>query len=280
MTPYYQDLCISRWHLDELSSAIDQYESILGDYVNSAGLEVSEVYPEIILRTVCRSIRTLRGILAVSACGLPDEAMALARELYEHFVVLYYLDIHKNDENFQDMISDYFLDYLLQWYKSRKYQLEALGDSSVLDEINSEFSNIKSHAHRKLTGSFWWSGFSTLNTLVSENIKRSSKQYHKFLYELHLLYKRACLSIHHSCSGNMIQLGVSSDFYGIDNRPTSDGLSTPLYFATASFIYVAGTCGAAYGLDVSSSIDKLNELAIFYHLSDDYSGSRESDTTL
>ena len=158
--------------------------------------------------------------------------------------------------------------------------MEALGDSSGLDEINSEFSNIKSHAHRKLTGSFWWSGFSTLNNLVSENIKRSSKQYNNFLYELHLLYKRACLSIHHSCSGNMIQLGVSSDFYGIDNRPTSDGLSTPLYFATASFIYVAGTCGAAYGLDVSSSIDKLNELATFYHLSDDYSGSRESDTTL
>ena len=81
---------------------------------------------------------------------------------------------------------------------------------------------------------------------------------------LHLIYKRACVSLHAGSLGNAIRLGTDPSFVGVDNTAKMHGHELPLYFATHSFIPVVGVTCRELHLDGSNLLKELNDLAIFY----------------
>ena len=80
---------------------------------------------------------------------------------------------------------------------------------------------------------------------------------------MHLIYKRACLSLHASCMGNRIRLG--SDCTGIDMGPWERGQENALFLATASLVYIVSVTYQLLNIDGTDVNKSLNELTIYYH---------------
>lgn len=267
MIPAYYDLCISKWRLEDLSNVIDQFETLLKEDVDKEVLVVGQTYKEIVLRTSCKAIRTFREIVVLCACGFPEGAMALSRGMYEHFSILYYLSRHKESDRFQQMLEDYYLDERVQWDKVLGQEVSYTSNEAELQNDSFGKPKTREKSHRRANRSYWWSGKNSFDEIVRDNLSHTDNDFKKFQQELHLLYKWACVLLHHNCLGNSIKFGTEPDFYGIDNRPTVEDIGIPLSFATMSFIYIAGACSEQFNADYFDINRKLNDLAIFYHRS-------------
>ena len=79
---------------------------------------------------------------------------------------------------------------------------------------------------------------------------------------MHLMYKRACLSLHASCMGNRIRLG--SDCAGIDMGPWEKGQENALFLSAASLIYIISVTYQELGIDGREINESLHELTKYY----------------
>lgn len=70
--------------------------------------------------------------------------------------------------------------------------------------------------------------------------------------------------MHASCLGNILRLGVDSNYIGIDNSPKTNGHELPLYLATCAFILIVSITCKELQLDDKYMNKELNELAAFY----------------
>ena len=60
----------------------------------------------------------MREIIHLSAFGYPDGALSLARNIYEHVIILAFFENHKSDNDFGNYVDDYYVDYDIQRNKA------------------------------------------------------------------------------------------------------------------------------------------------------------------
>lgn len=265
--------CTSKWKLEELFSIIYEFDSSIAERVHHK-LKESDDYLNLLVRLSGKTIVTFRELIVLSQNGYPDGALSLARNLYEQFVTIMFLDKHRDSSEFNEYIEDYYLDYELQRIKALEYEAKyCIIDEQKVDELYNQQRSIEGKRHHKKSGGFWWTGKSTFHNVVMDNMDNTADdQFKRFLAQLHLLYKRASLTIHANCMGNHIRLGLSPAFDGVDTSPQTDGHALLLYFATNSFIGITGVVCKEFGIDSGGMLKRLNDLAIFYQnlLSDNH----------
>lgn len=261
-----QTNCSLDWKLNVLDKIIDSMEDEIELAITQKQILTDRNYANIILRIAGKSVVNMREIICLSTYGYPDGALSIARNLYEQVIILAFFENHKNDKDFNNYIEDYYTDYDIQRNKALQYKAEnCLQDSQTQSALKAELKQLKKAAHHSVFGDYWWSGNSKFAQLVKIAIASVPEEKgQKFLHELHLVYKRACMSIHSNCIGNTLRLGINPDFVGIDTSPTTKGHSLPLWFATTSFDYIMGVTYTLLGLDYQKNCQDLNNLVLFF----------------
>lgn len=251
------------WRLEELHAVVDEFESSVMCAVNESDIKVANDYKNFILRTVGKSIVTMKEVIILSANGYPDGALSLARNLYEQCITVAFLDLHKQDEDYENIISDYFLDYDLERYKNLKYIYEG---SKKADEYQQKRKEVEDNARHPVRGKYWWTGKAFFNDLVQEiKQKAGDSESQGLWHRLHVFYKRACLGLHANCFGNINRLGTHDGFAGIDTSPQQKDHGLPLCFAVASFSYIVAATCLVFAIDYKTMYKKkLNNLEDFY----------------
>ena len=113
----YTTPVITKWRLDEFLNTIDEFENLLADKVQDKDFE-SNSYEMALLHISGKSIVTTREVLTLCAHGYPDGALSLARNLYEQMITIAFFESRKNQQDFQDYVDDYYLNYEYQRNKS------------------------------------------------------------------------------------------------------------------------------------------------------------------
>ena len=90
-----QTSCSLQWRLDELEKIIDSMENEIEATITQQQIQTDHDYTNIILRTAGKSIVSMREIIHLSAFGYPDGALSLARNIYEHVIILAFFENHK-----------------------------------------------------------------------------------------------------------------------------------------------------------------------------------------
>lgn len=258
--------CTKLWKLDELSLIVDSIESYVLDAMQAQHIKTGNNYLNILLFAFGKSITTMREIVCLSTFGFPEGALSLARNMYEQFIVVSFFEKHRQDSDFQNYVDDYYLDYNIQRNKALRYEATHFSNSAELKKIESETITARNASHREITRQdFWWTGKGTFANVV-EDVQNSETDsaIKTFLARLHFAYKRACASIHASCLGNVLRLGVDSNYIGIDNSPKTNGHELPLYLATCAFILIVSITCKELQLDDKYMNKELNDLAAFY----------------
>lgn len=233
--------CIYHWRINELKAIIDSIEDDIAAAIQKTQIKTSNNYINIILRMTGKAIVGAREIMALSAYGYPDGALSLARNLYEQFIILLFFEHHQDDTHFNNYLEDYDLDYDIQRINALKYESEnCIDDDEQLKNLTNELNEVKKKAHHLTKrGTYWWANQGSFSDLVSSLTKLiSEREWRVFIYQLHMAYKRACVSLHANCMGNMLRLGTDPEFAGIDTSPSSKGQALPLWLSTSVLIYI------------------------------------------
>lgn len=259
-------ICTEKWRLHDLTTILDAIEDEVAGAISEKQIRTANDYMNIVLRIAGKSFVGIREITYLSACGYPDGALSLARNLYEHVIILAFFENHQMDDDFINYVEDYHTDYDIQRIKAWIYDCKYCSQNPVeLQKLNDELNQIKKDTHREVKRDYWWSGNHTFNDLVTSAINSVADiRVKHFLHMLHLAYKRACVSIHSSCIGNTLRLGAELDFAGIDTSPTSNGHALPLWLSTVSFMYIMGVTYNKLELPYDFNYRKLDELAKFF----------------
>lgn len=258
--------CVEKWKLNELSEIVGQFDEKLADSVNAQKIVRERNYKNIVLDTAGKSIVTMREVICLCANGYPDGALALARNLYEQFVILSFLEMHSSDVDFQNYIEDYFRDAIIINCKALKYEADFFENKLEIKNLNEKVENEKEAAHKKVRGQYWWTGKAKFQDVV-ESIGQvdSRPEIKRLLARLQFVYKRACLSLHASCLGNSMRIGTENELQCIDTRERDNGQELPLYFAIMSFIMVVKVTCREFYITENSIINELGVLASFYY---------------
>ena len=254
-----------KWKLKELSILVDEIENDVSDFVSIHQIKTEQDYINLTLQILGKCIRTLREIISLSSFGYPDGALSLSRNIYEQLILISFFETISLLPDFQEYIDDYYLDYDYQANKCLQLENRYFTlDKSKQQRINQDKNRILSQAHYKPKGLYWWARKSSFKDLIDHVKSNQDASLTPLLNELHLEYKRACLSLHSNCFGNIVRLGFKSETNIIDNSPTINGHGLPLWIATASFIMVVGISSKVLGLDYQKYKQVLNDTAFFY----------------
>lgn len=261
------DNIVAKWKLNELESVINEFDRKICDKVNGLKLKFSYDYKSLLFFMSGKSIITMKEILCLVQCGYPEGALSLARNLYEQFVVAEFFHAHKTDGNFQDYIDDFFADYEIQRNKLLVFSTEYVeNDITKKQQVEQDIATIRTNAHSKKKSTYWWADKGTFSDMAIDLIKhQTDPDFKKFLAMYHVIYKRACLSLHVSCAGNILRLGDNPKFCGIDNRPRENGHSVPFLLGVYSFLYVSAVVCEEFGIDFPEWKQRLNDLLVYYN---------------
>lgn len=253
---------IAKWKLDNFMDIIDQFENSLAEKTHHK-MCVSNNYQTILIHIAGKSILTTREILTLCAHGYPDGALSLARNLYEQMMIVAFFEMHKNDDNFQEYVDDYFLSYEVHRNKCLRDITKYI--STTDDVLDNKYEELKKRTDRKIKGDYWWAHCNSFSDLMDCVIReQTDEKIHQFLGVHYARYKRACLSLHSSCIGNSNRIGNNVGFEVVDTSPSECGQSTPLVFATVSLISIIGFLCNNFQIDSAKYLKPLNELALFY----------------
>ena len=161
---------------------------------------------------------------------------------------------------------NYFIDYDIQRYRALEYESQyCREDIECLKQDQSKLKRLKELANHQGKSGYWWTGKGSFRGVADEILKNENDPViKKFLANLHLIYKRACLNVHACCFGNINRLGTPSGFVGVDTSPQLNGHELALYLATSSFIMVVGVTCREFKLDYEKFKENLNHLMLFY----------------
>lgn len=256
---------ILNWRLQELNTVIDEVENVFADRVHKKET-IAVNYKNILYPSMGKCITSFREIICLVMFGYPDGALSLSRNLYEQFITIFFLENHRQDDDFDDIIKDYFYNYRIQQYKALKYEaMHCVQNSKLVSFYESKIRQIKKVAHHKIIGDYWWTGKDNFGTIVKDIQNNTAEPFIKSeLAYLHLIYKRACASIHANCFGNNVRLGVDSKYRGVDTSPQSNGHGVALYLSIFSFLIVAGTAFTEFDLEFDAYEEKIKELIVYY----------------
>ncbi len=259
----YVTPAVTKWQLDEFMGVVDEFEDELADTVGDK-ITTGYNYHTILVHIAGKVLLTTRELLNLCALGYPDGALSLARNLYEQMVIVSFFEGHKKNADFQKYIDDFFLSYPLQRNKMLRACEKYFPEEEKYDLLE-EYVEIKKQAHRDANGDYWWTGYGSFARLAESIIDNApDESLRRFLGKQYITYKRACLSLHAGCMGNVIRIGSNVNYGKIDTSPTVYGQSTPLGYAAASLIMIIGTLCIEFKIDHEKYMKKLDHLAIIY----------------
>ncbi|MCI9557952.1 MAG: hypothetical protein HFG52_01690 [Lachnospiraceae bacterium] len=257
---------IEKWKLNELVQVIDEFDSAICDKANESKLKFFHDYKSLLFFMAGKSVVTTKEIICLVQCGYPEGALSLARNLYEQFVIAEFFHTHKADGNFQDYIDDFFADYEIQQNKLLAFSAEYVeNDIAAKQQAVRRTTEIRANAHSQKKSPYWWADKGTFSDMAMDLIKRQTNpDLKKFTAMHHMMYQRACVSLHASCAGNMLRLGDDPEFCGVDNRPRKNGHSIPLLLGVYSLLGVTHIVCEEFGIDSTDWKLRLNDLLIYY----------------
>lgn len=255
----------SRWKLTELASIIGDFETAFCNKIQGQ-MKLENNYQNILFWIAGKSIVTLREIICLSQYGYPDGVLTLARNIYEQFITIVFFELHFESEDFNQYVSDYFLDYAKRRNSGLQFELDHHGlPQNERDQLVQRKEAVKNNAHHSLRGNYWWTGKGSFENVVKYIIDEAKDSAIKnSISLLHLLYIRSSLSLHANSMGNMIRLGINPQYTGVDTSPQTDGFGYGLYLATSSFSVIVGSICKRFNLDYSLFEMKLKELCDYY----------------
>ena len=259
----YSTPAITKWQLDSFIEVVDAFED---EFASTVTLKtpVRNDYKTILMHIAGKALVTTREILTLCAHGYPDGALSLGRNLYEQMMIISYFETHKDSVNFQEDIDDFFLSYEVQRNKCLRDIDKYIPDGNISTH-NEEAERLKKRTKKRIKGDYWWTGFNTFSDLADNIIQANTdKAFRNFLGKHYATYKRACISLHAGCMGNMIRIGSDTGFAVIDTSPTLYGQSTSLIFAATSLVAIIGTLCSNFNIDHEKYLTVLNELLINY----------------
>lgn len=257
---------IAKWKLNEFDKLNNDFDEAIYTAIEDQKIKEGLDYTNILLDIAGKTIVTVREIICLTSNGFADGAMLLARTLYEHFIIVNFFEIHKNDSNFNHYVEDYYTDYYNSYNRYMKYTAKALGNTDLIKKINDSNEELKAKAHRKLGRDYWWSGknsFAELAESVGDYLSNNEKLRRLYI-RANVLYKQACFSVHSNCFGNMWRLQYRADNHVTDTRPSEDGHGFPLELTSISLIYITCTICKHLSIDYIYFHDGFNKLAAFY----------------
>lgn len=253
----------AKFRIVEVNSVLESIEQDISLALAKTKGQSKDNYNVILLYMMGKSLVSLREVLVLCSEGLPDGALALSRNIYEQFVILAYLNDKRDSEKFNEIIEKYEDDYTVQRARALKYEAEHLSKSKEkAKEYQDEIDRIKKKYGCKCKGEYWWSdvnGFKEMSDYVAEK----NPEMEIFIRLMHLIYKRACLTIHSSYMGNRIRLGNMEDGV-IDMGPWANGQESSLFLSVASMVFLTGITYRNLHIKSEEVVQKLNELAIYY----------------
>lgn len=254
---------IEKWQLDEFMSVIDEFEDAVADTVNHK-FYTGNSYQMILLHIIGKVLLTSREVLSLCALGYPDGALSLARNIYEQMVIVSFFELHRNDAEFQSYVDDFFLSYEMQ--RNKMLQVcETHFPEGEMENLRIEKEKIKTKTKRNIHKDYGWSGLDNFAHLAESIINHEQDEdWHRFLGTQYIRYKRACLSLHAGCMGNMMRIGHDTGYGKVDTSPTLYGQSTPLVYMASSLILIVGVSCREFELDSKKNLERLNRLAITY----------------
>lgn len=259
--------CIQKWKLNELSELVGRIEDDMAK--KTKGIKLGKDYSNIILRIMSSSVVCMREIMCLCACGYPDGAMARARLLCEHAVILEYFEIKRDKPNFKTIIENYHKNYEIQRLATCLFSARNVDcDKKALKEIEDELNKLKSQLQSYKEGNdYWWTdqkSFSEIFKLVT-NVNHSINGHNTFFTQMHADYQLACLQIHSSCLGNVWKIGRSKDITKIDTSPTLREHNIPLRFATRALSVIVYNAYLHFTMDYEQYKESFSELYVFYN---------------
>ena len=257
---------IKKWRLIDLVNIVDEFDDCLCEKINEDGVKYAHDYRNILFFMAGKSIVTMKEIMCLIQCGYPDGALSLARNIYEQFVLSAFFEIHKKDEDFQEYVDDFWLDYEIQRNKILKYEAEFVQmDLEEKNRIEQDIAKLRTSAHHTGKQDYWWADKKSFKEVVDEVISsQPDDAYKKYVAMNHLIYKRACMALHVSSAGNMLRLGNEPEFVGIDNRQHQNGHEVPLLLAAQSFLFVLATVCDEFEIDAHNWRERLIDLLNYY----------------
>ena len=253
------------WRLGEINDIIGQFQD---DFVEMVAkkLVIARDYKNILLRVVGKSMVTCSEILCLVTYGFPDGALSLARNLYEQSVALHFLELHRENDDFDEYVYDYFIDEDIQRLKGLLYDAQYYSqDKDEEERVKRNISILRKNAHHKGKNTFWWTGVSTLKDVAHKNMENTSNPiFSKYLAELHLVYMRSCLSLHANGYGNYLRLWVDNVNGEVNTAPQTNGHEISLYLAISSLIIIIGATCLEFNMDYTAYKNELNDLLLFY----------------
>lgn len=255
---------VNRWRLNILLDIVGKFEDEVSQVITAQNIVIAEDYRNILLRFAAKSIVSTQEICVLCDHGYPDGALGIARSLYEHYIFIAFFSSKRNDQNFNDYISDYFVDSELQVCKLAEIQKPQMTDMEI-DEIDARKKRAKASATRDTHSQYWWTGLTTFQSVVDYVHKQPIAQgADDLVIRLRALYKLACTVLHSNCFGNQLRLGLDADFVGIDTTPLTEGHEFALEFTATTLIFILGTVCEEFGFDHTPYTDLLNDLVLYY----------------
>ena len=253
----------TKWHLEEFMGLIDGFEEAVADKVHHKFV-TEKNYQMILLHILGKVLVTTREVLNLCALGYPEGALSLTRNVYEQSVIVFFFEEHRNDVDFQEYVDDFFLSYESQRNKCLQ-TCERLFPTGQKDQLDKEKENIKGREKRNIMTDYGWSGYDSFAKLAEGVINhQQDESLRHFLGKQYLLYKRACLSLHAGCMGNMIRLGRNTSYEVIDTSPSVYGQSLPLGYIASSLIPIVGILCKEFAVDGEKYLKQLNGLVQYY----------------
>ena len=256
----------TKYHVSELKQVLDSIEVLLSKEVLN-NLKPDKDYQNLLFYMLGKCLVNCREIVLLCANGLPEGALALARNVYEQYMTLGFFVLKRGEANFEDYVEDYFLDYDLKVNKAFRWEAEMITHSAAdFAAVDAGQTSINQRKHqKKVSGDYWWTGGSSFRDLVVAIIDHERDDSYKiFIAKLHVIYLRACAAVHAGIFGNVNRLGPEQGFVGIDNSAKIAGQEYPLFLMAGSMIAIVGTVFTEFGIDANEIVSKLNNLALTY----------------
>lgn len=266
MALLFQSPRTEKWRLHELGAILDSIEDEIEVAIGRNQVKTGHNFQNLILRSAGKSIVNMREIITLVACGYPDGALSLSRNLFEQLIILVFFEGKRSSSDFNNYVEDFFTDYDIQRINALIYECKKCipDNAEGLTTLNEQLAKAKEKRHSQKGGTYWWSGHSTFYNLTESVIESQPQDAQRFLHVLYLHYKRACIALHASCMGNELRLGTDPDFVGISTVQTEKGHGMPLWFATTSLNYILSCTFTTLELEYQKYEDVLFDLISFY----------------
>ena len=254
----------TEWKLDCLKSLLDGFDSMVSKTVVVRDVKLAHDLTNITLFSAGKSIVIFREIITLCTNGYPDGALALARNLYEQFIILYFFFANRNNCALQGYLDDYYANYEIQRLNILKEYYKATKNDSEELVIQGELDKIKSFIQKKTRGDYWWADANSFKELKDKVLLLIPDDGTRNIIDhMHLAYKRSSVTLHANCLGNINRLCNADDFWGVDTSQRFRGFSISLWLAALSFQYV--TKAVCYELHIEDKYsDELYTLSLFY----------------